>query len=123
MSDANWAVDGATNYLMWMHVCSAVETVACLRAETKDCPACGCVRPASVNAFKTWRNQVREMNRQEFEGKWPSPEQPTCQDQFNLLRVQVKLSPAQAHEMKHLEAHLDAGDVVCNCKDEKRRLE
>lgn len=45
----------------------------------------------------------------------------TVQQEFNWLRMNPKWSKAQALRVKHLEDHLDKGDVFCKCYKEKEK--
>lgn len=67
------------------------------------------IRTANLEAFK-----------KELYGNF-TPKEPNCQEEFDIIRRRgPKLSMAQVKRMQHLENHLDAGDVICNCYKEEQ---
>lgn len=60
----------------------------------------------------------------EWIGSWSSERPATCEEEFEALRrSRMPLSRANMLRVKHLEMHLDRGDVVCNCGKEGRDAE
>lgn len=45
----------------------------------------------------------------------------TCEEEFEALRKIPRQSTAQRRRAVHLEKHLDAGEIVCDCYENVRR--
>lgn len=72
--------------------------------------------------YEDYLDRIRKVNLEEFKkelyGNF-TPREPNCQEEFDIIRRQMpKISTAQANRIRHLETHLDAGDVICNCYKE-----
>lgn len=46
--------------------------------------------------------------------------EPTAAAEFEALRKIPKLGRGQARRIKHLERHLDAGELICDCYEKLR---
>lgn len=46
--------------------------------------------------------------------------EPTVAEEFEALRKFAKRSRGQQRRIEHLERHLDAGELICDCYEEFR---
>lgn len=70
--------------------------------------------PELLKRMREESERAERTNWQEWIGEW-NHEELTVAQEFEWLRANPKWSTAQAQRVKHLEEHLDAGDVLCKC--------